>query len=138
MKTITNGSYIKVVEWSAEDGCFIGSAPPLVGPCCHGDNETEVYQQLCDIVQGWVELHHREGAQLPQVSAGKKYSGKFVLRVGSEMHQLLAIRAMQQGISLNHYCSNLLKQTAVSGITPRLPQTAPGVRSDPTHLAEVV
>ena len=26
--------YTKVVEWSEEDSCFIGSAPPLVGPCC--------------------------------------------------------------------------------------------------------
>ena len=138
MNTIINESYIKVVEWSTEDGCFIGSAPPLVGPCCHGDDEMEVYQQLCNIVQDWVELHRREGAQLPQASVGKEYSGKFVLRVGSEMHQLLAIRAMQQGISLNNYCANLLKQTAVSGITPRLPQTAPGLRSDPTPLAEVV
>lgn len=138
MNTIINESYIKVVEWSTEDGCFIGSAPPLVGPCCHGDDEMEVYQQLCNIVQDWVELHRREGAQLPQASAGKEYSGKFVLRVGSEIHQLLAIRAMQQGISLNNYCANLLKQTAVSGITPRLPQTAPGSRSDPTHVAKLV
>ena len=127
MNTIINESYIKVVEWSTEDGCFIGSAPPLVGPCCHGDDEMEVYQQLCNIVHDWVELHRREGTQLPQASAGKEYSGKFVLRVGSEMHQLLAIRAMQQGISLNNYCANLLKHTAVSGITPRLPQTAPGL-----------
>jgi len=29
--------YTKLVEWSDEDGCFVGSAPPLVGPCCHGD-----------------------------------------------------------------------------------------------------
>ena len=42
MNTIINESYIKVVEWSTEDGCFIGSAPPLVGPCCHGDDEMEV------------------------------------------------------------------------------------------------
>ena len=36
-----------------------------------------------------------------------------VLRVGSEMHHLLAIRAMQHGASLNTYCANLLKQMAV-------------------------
>ena len=113
MKTTANDHHIKVVEWSAEDGCFIGSAPPLIGPCCHGDDEAAVYQQLCDIVKDWVELYHRGGAPLPQASTGKKYSGKFVLRVGSEMHHLLAIRAMQHGASLNTYCANLLKQMAV-------------------------
>ncbi len=29
--------YVKIVEWSPEDACFVGSAPPLVGRCCHGD-----------------------------------------------------------------------------------------------------
>ena len=23
--------YMKIVEWSDEDGCFVGSAPPLIG-----------------------------------------------------------------------------------------------------------
>ncbi len=45
MKTTANDHHIKVVEWSAEEGCFIGSAPPLIGPCCHGDDEAAVYQQ---------------------------------------------------------------------------------------------
>ena len=22
--------YMKIVEWSGEDGCFVGSAPPLI------------------------------------------------------------------------------------------------------------
>ena len=26
-------------KWSGEDGCFVGSAPPVIGPCCHGDGE---------------------------------------------------------------------------------------------------
>ena len=33
--------YTKLVEWSGEDGCFIGSAPPLIGPCCHGQDEAK-------------------------------------------------------------------------------------------------
>lgn len=115
MKSITNDNYIKVVEWSAEDGCFIGSAPPLIGPCCHGDDEAEVYQQLCDIVKDWVEIYRREGAQLPEGSGGREYSGKFVLRVGSRVHQLLAVRAMQNGVSLNQYCANLLERASVLG-----------------------
>jgi predicted HicB family RNase H-like nuclease len=45
-------------------------------------------------------------------SAGKEYSGKFVLRVGSGLHQLLAVRALQKGDSLNTYCAKLLKKVA--------------------------
>ena len=34
--------YLKVVEWSEEDGCYLGSAPPIIGHCCHGSSEAEV------------------------------------------------------------------------------------------------
>jgi predicted RNase H-like HicB family nuclease len=34
--------YLKIVEWSDEDGCYIGSAPPLIGQSCHGKIEAEV------------------------------------------------------------------------------------------------
>ena len=42
--------YLKIVEWSDEDNCYIGSIPGFLGPCCHGDNEQEVYKQLCKIL----------------------------------------------------------------------------------------
>ena len=45
-----SAKYIKIVEWSDEDECFIGYCPGVIGPCCHGDNEVEVYRQLCEIV----------------------------------------------------------------------------------------
>jgi hypothetical protein len=32
-------SYAKVVEWSEEDQCFVGSAPGLFYGGCHGDDE---------------------------------------------------------------------------------------------------
>jgi len=112
MKKITASDYIKVVEWSEEDRCFIGSAPPLIGPCCHGKKEADVYRQLCGIVEEWVALYNHEGKKLPKPSTGKEYSGKFVLRVGSELHRLLAVRALQKGDSLNNYCARLLKKVA--------------------------
>ena len=60
-----------------------------------------------------MELYNKEGKALPEPSAGKKYSGKFILRIGSELHRLLAVRAMQEGDSLNNYCAKLLKSSAV-------------------------
>jgi len=109
---IKAGDYIKVVEWSDEDRCFIGSAPPLIGRCCHGSNEEEVYAELCRIVEEWIDLYEKEGRPLPQPSAGKEYSGKFVLRTGEELHRLLAIRAMQEGDSLNNFVVKVLKKAA--------------------------
>src|ERR1700733_493901 len=100
-KKITARDYLKIVEWSAEDGCFIGSAPPLVGQCCHGADETKVYQELCEIVDECIEIRQRDGMPLPEPTAGREFSGKFILRLPPEIHRLLALRAMQSGESLN-------------------------------------
>ena len=48
--------YGGVVEWSEEDQCFIGYYPGVVGPCCHGDDEDEVYRKLRQIVDEWLEI----------------------------------------------------------------------------------
>lgn len=109
MKKIKGRDYLKIVEWSDEDRCFVGSAPPLIGYCCHGKSEMEVLSQLTEIVDEWVLNYQNEGKKLPSPSAGAKYSGKFVLRAGEDLHRLLAIRALQSGESLNSYVVKRLK-----------------------------
>jgi len=102
------GRYMKIVEWSDEDGCFVGSAPPLIGPCCHGKDEAKVYAQLCRIVEEWVEILESDGRELPEPLAGKKFSGKFVLRVEPAIHRRLAAKALAAGESLNSFCLKTL------------------------------
>ncbi len=46
----------KIVEWSDEDGMFVGQCPGVIGRCCHGFDETEVDRELRQIVEEWVEL----------------------------------------------------------------------------------
>ena len=48
--------YVKTIEWSAEDQCFVGQCPGVIGPCCHGDDEAQVYAELCQIVDEWIEM----------------------------------------------------------------------------------
>ena len=62
--------YVKVVEWSEEDGVFVGQCPGIIGPCCHGDDEVEVYRRLCEIVEEWVTIARRDGSPLPPPTAG--------------------------------------------------------------------
>ena len=62
--------YIKIVEWSDEDGAFVGQCPGVIGPCCHGADEVEVYRELCAIVSEWLELAIQDGTPLPPPTAG--------------------------------------------------------------------
>ena len=95
--------YLKIVEWSDEDRCYIGSAPPLVGQACHGKTEADVIKQLQVIVEEWVEILLREGKPLPQPATKKRYSGKFVVRVTPDLHKRAALKAMARGDSLNQF-----------------------------------
>lgn len=63
--------YVKIVEWSEEDLCYVGSAPGLVYGGCHGDDEREVFEELCRIVDEAVALYLADGKPLPPASAGR-------------------------------------------------------------------
>jgi predicted RNase H-like HicB family nuclease len=110
--------YIKIVEWNEEDGCYIGSAPPLIGPCCHGKTEAEVMEQLEVIVDEWIEIYKKDGRPLPEPSAGKEYSGKILARVRPELHRALAIRAMMERRSLNSYIEAALERQCLAAAAP--------------------
>ena len=100
--------YLKIVEWSAEDQCYVGTCPGLMRGGIHGENEAKVYKELCQAVEEWIEIYEEEGDPLPAPTAGKEYSGKFVLRVGKDLHKALAVDALRKGESLNSYCLQLL------------------------------
>jgi predicted RNase H-like HicB family nuclease len=68
--------YVKIVEWSGEDQCFVGQCPGIVGPCCHGDNEAAVYAELCEIVDEWIEIFKKDGRPLPPPTAGQGIAEK--------------------------------------------------------------
>ncbi|MGD8845728.1 MAG: toxin-antitoxin system HicB family antitoxin [Desulfobacteraceae bacterium] len=103
--------YLKIVEWSEEDQCYVGSIPGWIGKCCHGDNEEDVYRQLCRILDEWIEIYENDNIPLPASISGKKFSGKFQLRVDSDLHKALTIRAMQANESLNSFCGKILRKT---------------------------
>lgn len=70
--------YVKIVEWSEGDGAFVGQCPGVIGPCCHGPDEVEVYRVLCQIVSEWVELWKAEGRQLPPATAGRNVAERII------------------------------------------------------------
>ena len=74
-KMTESAKYIKIVEWSDEDQYFIGYCPGIIGPCCHGTDEIEVYQQLCEIVDEWIEIFHRDNEALPPSTVGRNIEG---------------------------------------------------------------
>ena len=63
--------YVKIVEWSEEDQCYVGSAPGLILGGCHGSDEKEVFAELCQIVEEAIALYQEDGKSLPPSTCGK-------------------------------------------------------------------
>ena len=57
--------YIKYVDWSEEDGCFIGRCPEVFIGAVHGTDEARVYAELCETVEEWIALLHEDGVAIP-------------------------------------------------------------------------
>ncbi|MCY4254582.1 MAG: toxin-antitoxin system HicB family antitoxin [Gammaproteobacteria bacterium] len=94
--------YSTLIEWNDEDGCYIGSAYPLVGQCCHGETRAEVAGQLETIIEDLLDDSDWLG-NVPETLAAKEYSGRITLRVSPEEHKLLAARSASRGLTINRY-----------------------------------
>lgn len=70
--------YVKIVEWSEEDKCYVGSCPGLLYGGCHGQEEKLVFAELCEIVEEIIELYKKDGKILPPPTSGKDYGNKML------------------------------------------------------------
>ena len=68
--------YAKIVEWSEEDQCYVGSAPGLVLGGCHGPDERRVFDELCCLVEEAIELYREEGKRLPPPTSGRDFANR--------------------------------------------------------------
>lgn len=60
-------AYLKYVVWSEEDQAFVGRCPDLFLGGTHGDDEIEVYRDLCRLVEEEIAGIQAIGRPLPPV-----------------------------------------------------------------------
>jgi predicted RNase H-like HicB family nuclease len=65
--------YVKVVEWSDEDKCFVGTCPQLMYGGSYGDDATKVFVELCEMVEEAIETLEQAGKTLPQPLSGRDF-----------------------------------------------------------------
>jgi predicted RNase H-like HicB family nuclease len=68
--------YVRIVERSDEDGCFVGSSQGLLYGGCHGDDEQQVFDELCQVVEETIELYREDGKPLPPPTSGRDFASK--------------------------------------------------------------
>lgn len=58
--------YKKIIVWSEEDNCFIGTCPELMDGGIHGKDALKVFKELCVAVDEVIEIYEEDGTPLPQ------------------------------------------------------------------------
>jgi len=74
-------------------------------PGCISDGETvdEVFANIYEAMEGWIETKLDAGFPVPLPIDIEKYSGKFVLRLPKSLYAKLVAEAEKEGVSLNQY-----------------------------------
>jgi predicted HicB family RNase H-like nuclease len=104
MSTMTYKEYAARIEYSDEDGCFIGhiaGIKDVIG--FHAETVKELRAAFEEAVDDYLATCTKLG-RAPQ----KPYSGKLMLRVPPEVHARAAMMAQAHGVSINQWASDVL------------------------------
>jgi predicted HicB family RNase H-like nuclease len=104
VKTMTYQGYAARIEYSDEDGCFVGHVAGIrdvVG--FHGESVAELRAAFEEAVDDYLETCAKVGKP-PQ----RPYSGKLMLRIPPEVHAHAAMMAEARGKSLNQWAAEVM------------------------------
>ncbi len=65
--------HVKIVEWSDEEACFIGSCPELFYGGCHGQDAKTAFAGLCAIVKETIRLYVDDHKPIPAPMSGREF-----------------------------------------------------------------
>ena len=93
--------YQMVIEWSAEDGCFITTLPAWQNAQTHAPTAAKAAQRGREVLEMLIASALRKGEKVPEPQ--RRYSGNLRLRLPVSLHGRLAREAEREGVSLNQW-----------------------------------
>ena len=102
--------YTRMLIPDPEEGGFIAEVLELPGCITAGSTPVEAYRNLEDALAGYIAVELDRGHTIPNPVGMKEYSGRFPLRMSSDLHREAAIRALNEGISLNQWIGQAIAE----------------------------
>ena len=93
-----------------EGGGFLISYPDFSECIADGETTEEAMHNGLDALQETIAALEELGLPVPAPGSGGTYSGKFIQRVPKSLHARLALRAKQEGVSMNALVTALLAE----------------------------
>lgn len=97
--------YTYRVTWSAEDEEYVGLCAEFPSLSWLEPTQDGAFTGIRRLVAECVADMDATDETPPEPLADRNYSGRFVVRVPPETHRSLAIRAAEEGVSLNRLIS---------------------------------
>ena len=110
MNTMMHRGYAAKVEYSEEDGCFVGhivGIRSIVG--FDGASVTQLRRAFHQAVDHYIAVCEERG-----LAPEKPYSGRVMLRLSPELHARASAVAQVKGMSFNQWAGLALAQAADS------------------------
>lgn len=100
--------YTYRVAWSVEDEEHVATVAEFPSLSWLAPTPVEALTGLFDLVRDVIADLAANGEPVPEPLSERTYSGKFVVRVPTELHRRLAVEAAEQRVSLNRLVSDRL------------------------------
>ena len=93
------------VTWSQEDGEHVGLCAEFPSLPWLAATPEKALAGIRRVVGEVVDDMQSAGEPVPEALSEKQYSGRFMVRVPSQVHRSLATEAAEQGVSINRLVS---------------------------------
>ncbi len=103
--------YTYRVTWSTEDQEYVGICAEFPSLSWLAESQEEALAGTISLVADTVADMEANGERVVTPIADRTYSGRFMVRVPPDTHRSLAIKAAEDGVSLNRVVSEKLAST---------------------------
>lgn len=108
--TVDITKYAYRVRWSEEDAEHMGTVAEFPSLAWLDETQVDAFTGIVNLVDEVVRDMGDGGEPVPQPYALRGYSGSIRLRVPPEQHREPAIRAAEEGVSLNRMLCSLISR----------------------------
>ena len=105
MKPMKNDHYTYRVTWSEDDKEYVGLCAEFPSLSWLASSQEAALRGIRAVVAGAVADMRKTKEPIPEPLAGKRYSGRFMVRIPPDVHRNLTLKAAEEGISLNRLAS---------------------------------
>jgi predicted HicB family RNase H-like nuclease len=106
--TLKNDHYTYRVTWSEEDQEYVGLCTEFPSLSWLDKTQNVALDGIRQLVARAIEDMKASGEKIPEPFSGRKFSGKFMVRVPPALHRKLAEEAAEEGVSINRLVNSKL------------------------------